>query len=143
MTTVMTTLLYGPLETEIPRAAAEDGRLWIPTDDLERATGWTAKPQGLCRGDECVPVPKAQRGRWLDEDGQRVDFAAFAQALGHTLAHDEAHAVWSFGPTVGREAAGAGPVVAPLFLLPDLDGTMHALDDYRGKKVLLFCWASW
>jgi len=32
---------------------------------------------------------------------------------------------------------------APDFTLPDLDGKLHSLSDYRGKKVLLMSWASW
>ena len=32
---------------------------------------------------------------------------------------------------------------APDFALPDLSGRMHRLSDYRGKKVLLYAWASW
>jgi hypothetical protein len=27
--------------------------------------------------------------------------------------------------------------------LPDLDGKMHRLSDYRGQKVFLLAWASW
>jgi peroxiredoxin len=33
--------------------------------------------------------------------------------------------------------------MAPDVRLPDLDGNAHALSDYRGKKVLLYCWSSW
>jgi peroxiredoxin len=33
--------------------------------------------------------------------------------------------------------------MAPDFTLPDLDGRMHSLSDYRGKKVFLLAWASW
>ncbi|WP_271853771.1 TlpA family protein disulfide reductase [Planococcus maritimus] len=32
---------------------------------------------------------------------------------------------------------------APDFALPDLNGTVHHLSDYRGEKVYLFFWASW
>ncbi|HSY78461.1 MAG TPA: redoxin domain-containing protein [Verrucomicrobiae bacterium] len=32
---------------------------------------------------------------------------------------------------------------APDFELPDLDGKLHRLSDYRGKKVFLLAWASW
>jgi peroxiredoxin len=32
---------------------------------------------------------------------------------------------------------------APDFALPDLDGKMHSLSDYRGKKVFVVSWASW
>lgn len=41
-----------------------------------------------------------------------------------------------------RRAALAS-LQAPDFELPDLDGKMHRLSDYRGKKVLLAAWASW
>ncbi|PYS58122.1 MAG: hypothetical protein DMF74_24460, partial [Acidobacteria bacterium] len=29
------------------------------------------------------------------------------------------------------------------FTLPDLNGKLHSLADFRGKKVLLVTWASW
>ncbi|HET7501418.1 MAG TPA: redoxin domain-containing protein, partial [Kofleriaceae bacterium] len=74
----------------------------------------------------------------------RFDFAAFAGHLGHQVARDPERGVWSFGPAADRSAAASsGPVMAPDFQLPDLDGNLHALSDYRGKKVLLYCWASW
>ena len=138
------TLLYGALETELAGAEAERDRLWIPFDDLPRATGWEAKPQGLCRGEVCVPVPAARRADWIDDAARRLDFAAFAAHLGHAVARDEARGAWAFGSPADRGAVdGAGPVMAPDFQLPDLDGTPHRLSDYRGKKVLLYCWSSW
>jgi hypothetical protein len=138
------TLLYGGQDTELAGAAADRDRLWIPLDDLERATGWAAKPQGLCRGEVCVPVPAARRADWIDDDARRLDFAAFAAHLGHAVARDADRAVWAFGPAADRGApGGAGPVIAPEFRLPDVDGNLHALSDHRGKKVLLYCWSSW
>lgn len=138
------TLLYGALETELAGAAADRDRLWISLDDLERSTGWTAKPQGLCRGERCVPVPAARSAEWIDGDGRRFDFAAFAAHLGHAVARDEQRGIWAFGPPADRGgASGSGPVIAPDFRLPDLAGAMHSLSDYRGKKVLLYCWSSW
>jgi hypothetical protein len=61
------------------------------------------------------------------------------------MKRDEEHGAWSFGPPVGAadEASGSGPVMAPDFTLPDLDGKLHSLSAYRGRKVFLFCWASW
>ena len=138
------TVLYGALETEVAGAEADRDRLWIPLGELERATGWTAKPEGLCRAQTCVPVPAAHKAEWIDEPGRRLDFAAFAAHLGHAVARDEARGVWSFGPPAVRGAAsGSGPVAAPDFTLPDLDGKLHSLSDHRGKKVLLYCWSSW
>jgi hypothetical protein len=138
------TVLYGALETEVAGAAADHDRLWIPLDDLERSTGWTVKPEGLCRGEVCVPVPAGRATDWLDGEPRRLDFAAFAAHLGHAVARDEARQVWSFGPPADRGAVSAsGPVVAPELRLPDLDGTLHSLSDYRGKKILLYAWASW
>jgi peroxiredoxin len=37
---------------------------------------------------------------------------------------------------IGRDGLKAG-VLAPTFVLPDVDGTMHSLADYRGRRVLL------
>src|SRR5215831_20711496 len=114
------TVLYGALESEVGGAVADRDRLWIPLGELAAATGWTAKPEGLCRGEVCVPVPAARRADWLD-DG-RLDFAAFAGHLGHAVVRDDARGVWAFGPAADRGAAsGAGPVMAPDFQLPDLD----------------------
>jgi len=35
------------------------------------------------------------------------------------------------------------PGAAPGFVLPDMDGEQHALEDYRGRVVLLNFWATW
>ena len=35
--------------------AATNG-LWLSAADAERATGWTLKPEGICRDDVCVPM---------------------------------------------------------------------------------------
>jgi len=36
-----------------------------------------------------------------------------------------------------------GTPPAPGFELPDLDGEKHHLSDYRGKVVIVNCWATW
>jgi len=35
------------------------------------------------------------------------------------------------------------PLAAPGFTLPDMDGEMHSLEDFRGKVVMLNFWATW
>ena len=138
-------ILYASNETTVPAATSDGERLWVPLADLERSTGWKLQPQGLCRGETCVPIPAARKGDWLDETQARFDLAAFAAHLGQPVKRDPEHGAWSFGPAVGgaSEASGSGPVMAPEFTLPDLDGKLHSLSAYRGRKVFLFCWASW
>ena len=45
--------------------------------DAERVTGWTLKPEGMCRDDLCVPMPPSADG---------VDVAAFWRKLGNPVA---------------------------------------------------------
>src|SRR5258705_5509657 len=98
------TILYGALETELAGASADRDRLWIPLDELERSTGWTAKPEGLCRGETCVPVPAARKADWVDEAGRRLDFAPFAAHLGHPIPRHAGRGIRSFRPPRGPAA---------------------------------------
>ena len=107
----------------------------LPVAVLARETGWEVKPQGACRGEECVPLPPGSLG------GEQVDLSAFAERLGMPLLHDEEHALWSLGPRGGGHAlAGAQ---APDLVLPTLTGEPFPLAALHGKKVLLAAWASW
>ena len=31
--------------------------LEVEADEFERRTGWSIKPEGVCKGDVCVPMP--------------------------------------------------------------------------------------
>jgi AhpC/TSA family protein len=134
-----TTVIYGTRVTGIPDASTDRGGLWLSFADFERATGWERKPQGFCLGETCVPIPPGKQ--WIDARAGRIDLAAFAEHLGQPAVADAANGVWAFGPATSAVAPRG--VEAPDFTLPDLDGKMHSLTDYRGKKVLLYCWASW
>ena len=142
------TILYGNQEATVDGARAEGDHLWIPLAELQRSTGWKLEPQGLCRGEACVPMPPNRRRDWLDEKRGTLDFAAFAAHLGEPAVHDVGHDAWSFGPAMSGSGGsaipqGSGPVPAPDFSLPDLDGKLHSLSAYRGRKVFIFCWSSW
>ncbi|HEX5940063.1 MAG TPA: hypothetical protein VFZ12_06850 [Dehalococcoidia bacterium] len=134
----MSTVIYGDRETAVP--AARDGDdLWITQADLTLATGWELKPEGVCRGEQCVPLPNAQATEFLR--GDLFNLSRFAQHLGQPIVHDAGHDVWVFGEAAGP---GASPLLmAPDFTLPDLNGREHTLSDFRGRKVFLATWASW
>ncbi len=59
------------------------------------------------------------------------------------VAHSRDGEVWAFGESAGERAVKLKSLDAPEFALPDLDGEMHSLSDYRGRKVFLATWASW
>jgi hypothetical protein len=125
-----------------PSAVADGEKLWLTAEDLASATGWELKPQGFCRGEVCVPIPPARREEFL-RDGERVNLTALAGAIGRPLVHDESHATWLLGEVVEAINARRFASAAPDFTLPDLDGKLHSLSDYRGMKALLMSWASW
>ena len=113
--------------------AATDG-LWLSGEDAERATGWTLKPEGMCRDDMCVPLAVRDA---------RVDVAAFWQRLGRPVVHDAAGEAWVLGVGAEQRNNALGGLTAPDFTLPDLAGVPHTLSALRGNKVFLCTWASW
>ncbi len=132
------TILYDDRVTEVADAVADGGHLWLSPDDLAAATGWKLQPEGLCRGDACVRADDA----WRDDQG-RVDLAAFAEHMHQPLVRDETHDAWSFGESVSSLRDQMMSLEAPDFTLPDLDGRLHSLSDYRGQKVFMFSWGSY
>ena len=137
----MVTLLTDQGERTVAEARGEGGRLWLAASDMETATGWEVKPEGLCHGPVCVPLP-AGREAEIVRDG-RVEVSAFWRHLGKPLAHSDAGDVWVLGERAGDRADALRSLQAPDFSLPDPGGTLHSLAEVRGKKVLLVSWASW
>jgi hypothetical protein len=137
----MVVVLYEQSQTNCAttRAAGED--LWIGTRELESATGWSMKPEGLCRGDICVPVPVSQTAEYVA--GDAVNAARFWRRMGSPVVHDGAREVWVLGTSANHRSASLQSLEAPDFALPDLAGATHTLSEHRGKKVLLATWASW
>jgi len=136
------TILYREDPVVVSNATVSGDSLWLSPDDLLAATGWELKPQGLCEGERCVPIPPARRDDFLSSDG-RVNLAAFATYLGQPVVHDDSARAWVFGAAPASRYDALRSLEAPAFTLPDLEGTLHSLSDYRGKKVLLLSWASW
>ncbi len=137
----MIRLLHGGGDTSLPTARAEGEALWVERADVERATGWAWKTEGLCRDDACMPLPpRADRPL---TDGGRLDVAAVWRHAGWPVVHDDAARTWVLGEGAAQRAAALSTLQAPDFELPDLDGRMHRLSDYRGRRVFMVAWASW
>jgi hypothetical protein len=126
-------------ETRSVPAAADGDRLLIDPASLPDALGWEWKPEGLCRGDVCVPVRDRER---LLLNGE-LDIAAVAGALGRAVVVDAPAGIAAIAlPKEGRRQA-LEDREAPAFTLADLDGREHGLEEWRGTKKLLVAFASW
>ncbi len=155
---VRATVVYDDTATDITAAREDAGQLWITTSDLKRATRFEVKPEGVCRDEICVPLPKARQQEFLRGDsGADVgtsntsanaqvqtwfNLSAFAGLTHQAVAHDSAESVWYFGLR-SDQRQWISSLQAPDFTLPDINGKMHSLSDFRGKRVLLLTWASW
>ena len=135
----MTVILSQLGEFEV-RDGPGDG-LWLEPDQAAAASGWALRPEGLCRGDICVPIP-AGRGANFASDG-KVNLAAFWDHMDMPSATSADGDIWTLGDSADNRAASLLSLDAPDFTLPDLAGEAHSLSDYRGNKVLLTTWASW
>src|SRR5690349_15016044 len=123
-------------------AEVRDGGVGFASDSLAGATGWTLEPEGLCRGDVCVPV----RGRALAGDDGLVDLVTFAEVVGLPLALElegPDGPVGVFAERSDERTAAITSGTAPDFTLPDLDGNPVSLHDFDRRKRLLLAWASW
>ena len=137
----MVTVLTESGEHAMPTTESRGDALWPPAAEARTATEWEAKPEGLCRGEVCVPLP-AGREREL-VDGGRINLAALWRHLGRPVLHSARGDVWVLGESAQQRAAALVSLEAPDFTLPDLDGRLHSLSEHRGKKVLLVAYASW
>ena len=142
MAAATATILLPAGEVTVTGEADADA-LWLTPAELAKAGGWEYKPEGLCRGPLCVPVPPAAswvRGRGAD---LRVDLTGLSRHMGQPVAASPERAVWSIGPAAEDVADRLLSLDAPDFTLPDLDGRPHTLSSFRRRKVFLLAWASW
>jgi len=132
------TLLDETRPTTVEATVAADGIRLAPAT-VRDVLGWELKPQGLCRGERCVPVPPASA---LVRDGG-VDLATLAGLLGRPVATDVDERVACLGIAADERSSALRSLEAPDFTLPDVTGHPHTLSGYRGKRVFLVAWASW
>lgn len=110
-------------------------RLTTSVADFTRGTGWEPKPEGLCRGEVCVPAPGAL-------DGDTVNVNVAADRLGMPIVESTEHRVFALGPaTLGGKALATATAPDPEFV--SYDGSSFSLSSLRGKKVILVAWSSY
>jgi hypothetical protein len=111
-------------------------RVALTPEELRDATGWEVRPEGACRGTQCVPLA----GLTVGPDGT-LDVRAFASQMAMPVAEDRAHGLVALGPPVGGHVLEDAQL--PEIVLPGFDGVPFDVGVLRGRKVLLLAWASW
>ena len=139
------TVIYDDKAMPIARFELEGEDLWLGLSELRLATGWELKPEGVCRGELCVPIPEGKSVSLIDNDRNYAVFnlTAFARYIEQPYAYDDKHNLWVFGPQASEWRNRLLSASAPDFTLPDLEGNLYSLSDFRGRKVLLAFWSSW
>ena len=116
------------IDEQIPRTVA-----MAPDGSIDPGPfGWERKPEGLCRGDVCIPLANAP-----------LTLEEFARATRRPLVIDETHRVAALGASAADRSAELRSGFAPDFALPDVKGVLHRLSDFRGRKVVLYAYGSW
>ena len=137
------TVLFNEATVEIEQALLDDDQLWIAAEEVHNVNGFDPKPEGFCSADVCIPIPKSADWRTQHNGKEYFNVTRFAAKVDQAVAVVESKATWSFAavPILGSELLPSG--IAPDFELPDRDGKLVKLSDFRGKKVLILSWASW
>ena len=131
------TVLYDGRAIVVDRTAVDGDTLWIQKADLPSISGFELKPQGACRDDICIPIPRPMLRN------AHFNLTAFAQRVGQRVVADPAMRVWSFGEIPVVRGAFLESRLAPDFSVPDRKGRPVRLSRFRGKKLLVVTWASW
>ena len=130
-----TTILYNDSTVKLDKIRPEGKDLWVRAADLPRINEFELKPQGACRADMCIPVSKTlKNGPWFNLTG-------FSRKVGQAYVSESG--VWSFAEIPVMRGSFYNSRIAPDFAVPDRKGKIVHLSDFRGKKVLVFTWASW
>ena len=138
-------VIYDGVATQVSESPNSSNDLWLTTKDLARATRFVIKPQGVCRDELCFPLPKNRVAEFVSKKGATTWFnlTEFARLIKQSFVVDQKNHIWYFGARESEQNSYLISLEAPNFTLPDLNGKLHSLADFRGKKVLLVTWASW
>jgi len=124
------------VDAEVDR---ERGTFLIDPTALHDVLGWELGPNGLCRGDICVPVGA------VDDllVGDRIDVLAVAAAVRQPAAVDLDAGIVAVALPAELRHQALDDLDAPSFTLPDLNEVPRALDEWSGSKKLLVTFSSW
>ena len=129
------TVLFGENAVALDKVRTINQELWVQKQDLPRINEFEVKPQGACRADVCIPLSKTlKNGDWFNLTG-------FAHKIGETVVADQN--VYSLGEIPVLRGSFYNSRIAPDFAVPDRQGKLVHLSDFRGKKALVITWASW
>ncbi len=139
------TVLYNERVVAIEQTLPDASDLWVTPADLTRINDFVLKPEGACLADLCIPVLQDRDSdMYVTRSGQGwFNVTGLADKLEQAHVTDYADSIWSFGAMPLERRAFFRGGEAPDFALPDRDGNIVRLSDFRGKKVLLLTWASW
>ena len=139
------TVLYDDKVIAVERTLPDADDLWVAPADLPRVNGFELKPEGACLDELCVPVRQDRDSElFVTRGGQGwFNVTGLARKLQQAYAVDHDQRVWSLGEIPVTRSRFLNAAIAPDFELPDRDGEMVRLSDFRGKKVLVVTWASW
>lgn len=135
----MTTIITEAGAAEIPGASIQGGTVLVPTESLEQAIGWKLQPEGLCRGDVCVPTHSRPD---VHVDG-RVDLGAVAELMSRPFVLDGDGDAAVFGESATARAQQIAAMHVDDFELRDVFGDPFRWSSLGRKKKVLVAWASW
>lgn len=139
------TVLYQEREVQLQEVLPDATDLWVKPEDLTRINDFELKPQGACFEELCIPVLQDRDSDlYVTRQNQGwFNVIELADKLQQAYVVDYQDSVWAFGEMPVKRQSFLRGGQAPDFALPDRDGNMVSLSDFRGKKVLLLTWASW
>ena len=111
-------------------------------DDLAAVTGWTPKPEGWCRGAECIPASFIGDAATDGDATGSLPAERVAAALGAAIAVDGDLRVAVIGNRYDTDSTLASGIAPDVELL-GLDGRRHRLFEEEHAKTLVVAFSSW
>jgi hypothetical protein len=121
------------------QAVVRAGTMHVTPEVLPDAIGWELKPQGLCRGDVCIPTRSRPD---LLVDG-RIDLAVVADVTARPFVVEAAAGVAVLGESATARAEQLATRHVDDFELRDAFGNPFRWSSLGRKKKVLVAWASW